>query len=84
VAARSGGQAEANAQRINAAGGKAFALQCDVSDYAACHIWCMKPRNDLARRMCGCNNAGVIEPISTWRPASTRMGSQFEITLIGA
>src|SRR5579863_5588135 len=36
LAARSGAQADANAKRITSAGGKAFALECDVSDYAAC------------------------------------------------
>ncbi len=36
LAARSQNQAEANAQAINAAGGKALALECDVSDYTAC------------------------------------------------
>ena len=36
LAARSVKQAEANAQQIAAAGGKAFALECDVSDYDAC------------------------------------------------
>ena len=36
LAARNAAQTEANAQQINAAGGKAAAIACDVSDYAAC------------------------------------------------
>ena len=36
LAARSAQQLEANVRRIVAAGGKAFALECDVSDYEAC------------------------------------------------
>ena len=36
LAARNTAQTDVNAQRINAAGGKAAAIACDVSDYAAC------------------------------------------------
>ena len=36
LAARDAARTEANAQQINAAGGKAVSIACDVADYAAC------------------------------------------------
>ena len=85
LAARGGGQAEANAQRINAAGGKALALQCDVSDYAASQ----KLVHDTTLRFGPpdvlVNNAGVIEPISMVATGDPREWARsIEINLIGA
>ena len=77
LAARSGEQAEANAQQITAAGGKAAALECDVSDYDACQ----RLVHETARRFGPpdvlVNNAGVIEPISMVATGDPqRMGAQ--------
>ena len=85
LAARSAKHLEANAQKIGAAGGKAFALECDVSDYDACvrlvHETAMRfgPPDILV------NNAGVIEPIATVGGAEPQAWARsIEINLIGA
>jgi NAD(P)-dependent dehydrogenase (short-subunit alcohol dehydrogenase family) len=85
LAARSQNQAEANAQAINAAGGKALALGCDVSDYTACQRLAGETTLRLGPPDILVNNAGVIEPISM--VATTDPGEwarSIEINLIGA
>ncbi len=85
LAARGGGQAEANAQRINAAGGKASALQCDVSDYAACEKLVHETTQRFGPPDVLVNNAGVIEPISMVATGDPREWARsIEINLIGA
>jgi 3-oxoacyl-[acyl-carrier protein] reductase len=85
LAARSGSQAEANAQRINAAGGKAFALQCDVSDFAACEKLVRETTQRFGPPDVLVNNAGVIEPISMVATGDPREWARsIEINLIGA
>ena len=64
LAARGLGRAEANAQRIREAGGKAFALECDVSDYAACQRLVDETTLRFGPPDVLVNNAGVIEPIA--------------------
>ena len=63
LAARTEGQVQAIADEINASGGKARAVACDVTDYAA-----FEAAIGAAREMTGSldilvNNAGVIDPI---------------------
>lgn len=85
LAARRHDQAEANAQAIMAAGGKAFALQCDVSDYAACQRLAQETARRLGPPDILVNNAGVIEPISMIATADPREWARsIEINLIGA
>ncbi|HET7882993.1 MAG TPA: SDR family oxidoreductase [Acetobacteraceae bacterium] len=85
LAARSGAQAEANAQQINAAGGKACALSCDVSDYAACEQLVQQTASRFGPPDILVNNAGVIEPISMVAAADPREWARsIEINLIGA
>lgn len=85
LAARSGSQAEANAQRINAAGGKAFALECDVSDYDACRRLVQETTRRFGPPDILVNNAGVIEPISTVAASEpAEWARSIEINLIGA
>ena len=85
LAARSAQHLEANARKIAAAGGKAFALECDVSDYDACvrlvHETALRfgPPDILV------NNAGVIEPIGAVATAEPQAWARsIEINLIGA
>ena len=63
LAARTVAQAEANARQINAAGGKAVAMACDVSDYAACQRLVHETTRHFGPPDVLVNNAGVIEPI---------------------
>ena len=57
-------QAETNAQQISAAGGKAVAIECDVSDYAACQRLVDETAQRFGPPDVLVNNAGVIEPIA--------------------
>lgn len=85
LAARSGAQAEANAKQINAGGGKAFAIECDVSDYAACQRLVHETALRFGPPDVLVNNAGVIEPISMVGTADPREWARsIEINLIGA
>jgi 3-oxoacyl-[acyl-carrier protein] reductase len=63
LAARDAAQADVNAQRINAAGGKAAAVACDVGDYAACQRLVQETAQRFGSPDVLVNNAGVIEPI---------------------
>src|ERR1700722_7359447 len=63
LAARNTVQTDVNAQRINAAGGKAAAIACDVSDYAACQRLVFETTQRFGPPDVLINNAGVIEPI---------------------
>jgi 3-oxoacyl-[acyl-carrier protein] reductase len=85
LAARSLTQAETKAQQINAAGGKAVAVSCDVSDYAACEHLVELTAQRLGPPNVLLNNAGVIEPINTTATADPREWARsIEINLIGA
>src|SRR5690242_16640675 len=85
LAARSAEHLAANVRKIVAAGGKAFALECDVSDYEAYQrlvyetAACFGPPDILV------NNAGVIEPIGTVATAEPReWARRIESSLTGA
>ena len=83
LAARSLAEAEANAQQLTAAGGKAFALTCDVSDYTACEHLVHETTRRLGPPDILVNNAGVIEPISTVADAEPlEWARSIEINLI--
>ncbi len=85
LAARRLSQAEAHAQQINNAGGKAFALECDVSDYAACQQLVHETAVRLGLPDVLVNNAGVIEPIGVVATGDPREWARsIEINLIGA
>jgi NAD(P)-dependent dehydrogenase (short-subunit alcohol dehydrogenase family) len=85
LAARSLAQAGANAQQITAAGGKAFALTCDVSDYSACEHLVHEATQRFGPPDILVNNAGVIDPITTVADAEPREWARsIEINLIGA
>jgi 3-oxoacyl-[acyl-carrier protein] reductase len=85
LAARSAAQAEANAEQINAAGGKATAVACDVSDYAACQRLVHETAQRFGQPDVLLNNAGVIEPIATAAAADPgEWARSIQINLIGA
>jgi 3-oxoacyl-[acyl-carrier protein] reductase len=85
LAARSGEQADDNARQINAAGGKAAALTCDVSDYAACQRLVHETTRNFGPPDILINNAGVIEPISMVGAADpAEWARAIQINLIGA
>jgi 3-oxoacyl-[acyl-carrier protein] reductase len=85
LAARDVAQIEANAQRINAAGGKAAAMACDVADYAACQRLVRETTHRFGPLDVLVNNAGVIEPIGVVGATDpTQWARSIEINLIGA
>lgn len=85
LVARSKAQAQENAAQINAAGGKAFAIECDVSDYAACQRVVQETTNRFGRPDILVNNAGVIEPISMVASGDpAEWARNIQINLIGA
>jgi 3-oxoacyl-[acyl-carrier protein] reductase len=85
LAARTVAQAEANARQINTAGGKAAAIACDVSDYAACQRLVQEATQRFGPPDVLVNNAGVIEPISMVGEADpAEWARSIEINLIGA
>jgi 3-oxoacyl-[acyl-carrier protein] reductase len=85
LTARNAAQTDVNAQRINAAGGKAAAMACDVADYASCQRLVQETTQRFGPPDVLINNAGVIEPIGVvgvTDPAQWARG--IEINLIGA
>ena len=85
LAARTVAQAEANARQIDAAGGKAVAMACDVSDYAACQRLVHETTRHFGPPDVLVNNAGVIEPIGmVGETDPTEWARSIEINLIGA
>jgi 3-oxoacyl-[acyl-carrier protein] reductase len=85
LAARTATQAEANARQIGAAGGKAVAIGCDVSDYAACQRLVHETTRHFGPPDVLVNNAGVIEPIGmVGNTDPTEWARSVEINLIGA
>jgi 3-oxoacyl-[acyl-carrier protein] reductase len=85
LAARSAEHLEANVRKIVAAGGKAFALECDVSDYEACRRLVHETAARFGPPDILVNNAGVIEPIGTVATAEPREWARsIEINLTGA
>jgi 3-oxoacyl-[acyl-carrier protein] reductase len=85
LAARGAAQIEANAQRINAAGGKAAAIACDVADYTACQRLVLETAQHFGPPDVLVNNAGVIEPIGMVGTADpTEWARSIQINLIGA
>jgi len=85
LAARSAQQVEANARQIVTAGGKAAAIGCDVSDYAACQRLVLETTQRFGPPDVLVNNAGVIEPIAMVGTADpTEWARAIQINLIGA
>ena len=85
LAARTVAQAEANARQIEAAGGKAVAMACDVSDYAACQRLVHETTRHFGPPDVLVNNAGVIEPIGMVGGTDpAEWARSIEINLIGA
>ena len=85
LAARTVTQAEVRARQINAAGGKAAAIACDVSDFAACQRLVQEATRRFGPPDVLVNNAGVIEPIGMVGVAEPREWARnVEINLIGA
>jgi 3-oxoacyl-[acyl-carrier protein] reductase len=85
LAARNTVQTDVNAQRINAAGGKAAAIACDVSDYAACQRLVFETTQRFGPPDVLINNAGVIEPIGVVGDTDpAQWARSIEINLIGA
>jgi 3-oxoacyl-[acyl-carrier protein] reductase len=85
LAARNAAQTDLNAQRINAAGGKAAAMACDVADYAACQRLVQETTQRFGSPDVLINNAGVIEPIAVVGATDpAQWARSIEINLIGA
>jgi 3-oxoacyl-[acyl-carrier protein] reductase len=85
LAARTDAQAETNARQIEAAGGKAVAMTCDVSNFAACQRLVHETTRHFGPPDVLVNNAGVIEPIGmVGETDPTEWARSIEINLIGA
>ncbi len=73
------------ARQINAAGGKAEAIACDVSDYAACQAVVAAANRRFGPVDALINNAGVIEPIAKLGEADPAAWARaIHINLLGA
>jgi NAD(P)-dependent dehydrogenase (short-subunit alcohol dehydrogenase family) len=85
LAARHQAQVEATANEVTAAGGRASAVACDVSDYTDCQRLVDVTAQRLGPPDILVNNAGVIEPIGMISTADPREWARsIEINLIGA
>jgi NAD(P)-dependent dehydrogenase (short-subunit alcohol dehydrogenase family) len=83
--ARDGARVEQVVRRIAALGGRAAALACDVSDFAAVERAVAETRQRFGRLDVLVNNAGVIEPIGSVADGDPRAWARnVEINLIGA
>jgi NAD(P)-dependent dehydrogenase (short-subunit alcohol dehydrogenase family) len=85
LVARDSAQIEANAKRINAAGGKAAHMTCDVANYATCQRVVAHTTHHFGPPDVLVNNAGVIEPIGAIATTDpTEWARSIQINLIGA
>jgi 3-oxoacyl-[acyl-carrier protein] reductase len=85
LAARDGKLAVKVAGQIEAAGGKAAALACDVADYAAVEAAVTANKQRFGRPDILINNAGVIEPIATIAGSDpAAWAKNVQINLVGA
>jgi NAD(P)-dependent dehydrogenase (short-subunit alcohol dehydrogenase family) len=83
--ARDAAAVQAVTRDIVAAGGKAEAMACDVSDYAAVERAVAATRQKLGGLDILVNNAGVIEPIAALAGSDPKLWARnIEINLIGA
>ena len=83
--ARDGARAGQVAQQVTEAGGKAAALACDVSDYAAMQRAVAETRSRFGRLDVLVNNAGVIEPIASVADSDPAdWARNIQINLVGA
>ncbi len=83
--ARDGARAGQVAQQVTEAGGKAAALACDVSDYAAMQRAVAETRSRFGRLDVLVNNAGVIEPIASVADSDpAEWARNIQINLVGA
>jgi 3-oxoacyl-[acyl-carrier protein] reductase len=83
--ARDGDLAQKVAREIVAAGGKAEALACDVSDYPAVERAVADTRQRLGGLDILVNNAGVIEPIAELASSDPAIWARnIQINLVGA
>jgi 3-oxoacyl-[acyl-carrier protein] reductase len=76
LAARTTGEIEKNAAAINASGGKAAAVACDVSDYAQVEAAVAKCLAEFGGLDILVNNAGVIDPIARLADSDPEAWSQ--------
>jgi 3-oxoacyl-[acyl-carrier protein] reductase len=85
LTARDGALAAEVVGRITAAGGKAEAMACDVSDFVAVERLVARTVERLGRPDILINNAGVIEPIALLADSDpSAWARSIEINLIGA
>jgi 3-oxoacyl-[acyl-carrier protein] reductase len=83
--ARDGAAVQAVAREIVAAGGRAEAMACDVSDYAAVERVVAATKQKLVGLDILVNNAGVIEPITELASSDPKLWARnVEINVIGA
>jgi 3-oxoacyl-[acyl-carrier protein] reductase len=83
--ARDGAAVQAVAREIVAAGGRAEAMACDVSDYAAVERVVAATKQKLVGLDILVNNAGVIEPIAELASSDPKLWARnVEINVIGA
>jgi 3-oxoacyl-[acyl-carrier protein] reductase len=83
--ARDAERSAETARQIAASGGKAEAMPCDISDYAACQAMVEATNRKFGPMDVLVNNAGVIEPIGTVGTTDPgHWARSIEINLIGA
>ena len=85
LTARDGGLAGDVAQAVVAAGGRATARSCDISDYAAAEGLVAETLGRFGRLDALINNAGVIDPIARIEDSDPATWARnVEINLVGA
>ena len=84
LAARTGAEIEANAARINEAGGRAEAMVCDVGRYDDVAAVVARCRDRFGRLDILVNNAGLIDPIARLADSDpTAWGHVVDVNLKG-
>jgi NAD(P)-dependent dehydrogenase (short-subunit alcohol dehydrogenase family) len=85
LTARNAAQVDSVAQAIARDGGKAAAVACDVSDWAAVQRLVARTQQHYGKIDALINNAGVVEPIAVTAASDpTAWARNIEINLIGA
>ena len=76
LGARTGNAIDVAAEQIEAAGGNAFAVACDVSEYASVHAAVESTLQKAGRLDMLVNAAGIIDPLSTLLQSDPELWAQ--------
>jgi NADP-dependent 3-hydroxy acid dehydrogenase YdfG len=83
AAARRGDRLEDLVERINTAGGKALALECDVTEEEQAHDLIRRARQEFGQVNILVNNAGVMQLSEIDKGLSDEWRTMFEVNVLG-